>query len=134
MDEIILIEAVERYLRGEMTSQERSFFEEMRKNDPAIDQLVVENIYLFQGLDKFGDTTAFKHLLLQTESKMMEEGVIREPSVKGKAKVVQLWNKYKKSMAVAASIAGFISVLTAGLNIAYTKKYSNGNYEELGYK
>ena len=42
MDELLLIEAVERYLKGEMSAQEKTFFEEIRKNDPAVDHVVVD--------------------------------------------------------------------------------------------
>ena len=41
MDELLLIETVERYLKGDMTAQEKIFFEEIRKKNPDIDQLVV---------------------------------------------------------------------------------------------
>ena len=52
MDELLLIEAVERYLKGEMTPKERTFFEEIRKNNPSIDQMVVEHTFLYNELDK----------------------------------------------------------------------------------
>lgn len=122
MDEILLIETVERYLRGEMNPEEKAFFEGLRKTNPEIDQAVVEHTFFLHGLEKHSELKNFKHALLETEAKLMQEGVIKEPSVTGKAKVVQLWNKYKRSMAVAASIALFISVLTAGLNTAYNNK------------
>ena len=122
MDEILLIETVERYLRGEMTTEERSFFEGLRKTNPEIDQAVVEHSFFLHGLENHGELKSFKHTLIETETKMIQEGVIKAPSVTGKAKVVQLWNKYKRSMAVAASIALFISVLTAGLNTAYNNQ------------
>lgn len=131
MDEILLIEAVERYTTGQMSPEEKSFFEGLRKSNPEVDQAVVEHIFFLHGLDKHGDLKSFKHALVEAEAKMIQEGVIKEPSITGKAKVVQLWNKYKRSMAVAASIALFISVLTAGLNIAYTKKYRDENYNVL---
>lgn len=131
MDEILLIEAVERYLTGQMSAEEKTFFEGLRKTNPEVDQMVVEHTFFLHGLEKHGELKSFKHTLLEAEANMMDEGIIKEPSVTGKAKVVQLWNKYKRSMAVAASIALFISVLTAGLNIAYTKKYRDENYNVL---
>jgi serine protease Do len=126
MDEMLLIEAVERYLKGEMSPEEMAFFEGLRKSNAEVDQMVVEHIFFLNGLEKHAGLKAFKHTLAEAEANMMSEGVIKEPSVTGKAKVIQLWSKYKRSMAVAASIALFISVLTAGLNIAYTKKYTDG--------
>ncbi|MFN0083285.1 MAG: hypothetical protein ACKVOM_12280, partial [Ferruginibacter sp.] len=75
MDEILLIETVERYLRGEMTAQEKTFFEEVRKKNPDIDQLVVEHTYLFNELEKLGKIKAFKHSLYEVENKLTEEGI-----------------------------------------------------------
>lgn len=122
MDEILLIEAVERYINGQMTPEEKAFFEGLRKSNPEVDQAVVEHSFFLHGLEKHGEMKAFKHMLVEAEANMMNEGVIKEPAVKGKAKVLQLWNKYKRSMAAAASIALFISVLTAALNTAYNNK------------
>ena len=130
MDEIILLETIERYLGGQMTSQERTFFEDLRKSNPEIDQTVVEHTYFLHGLEKYGAAKSFKHSLQQIESKLLEEGVISEPKLAGRARVIQLWSKYKRNMAVAASIAGFMSLLTLGLTVTYTKKYST-NYEYL---
>ena len=48
MDEVLLIETVERYLKGDMTLKEKIFFEEIRKNNPAVDQLVVEHTFFCQ--------------------------------------------------------------------------------------
>jgi serine protease Do len=131
MDEILLLETIERYLGGQMTPQERAFFEDLRKSNPEIDQTVVEHTYFLHGLEKFGAAKSFKHTLLEVESKLVEEGVISQPKLSGKAKVVLLWNKYKRNMAVAASIAGFISLITLGLMVTLTKKYSNEGYQSL---
>lgn len=131
MDEIILVEAIERYLKGEMSDQEKTFFEDLRKSNAEVDQTVVEHSYFLQGLEKYGAVKSFRHTLLEVENKLTEEGVIAAPKLKGKAKVVHLWNKYKRNMAVAASIAGFISLLTLSLMVTLTKKYSNEGYESL---
>lgn len=131
MDDILLLEAVERYLAGEMNPQEKSFFEEVRKNTPEVDQLVVEHTYFLHNLKEFGTIKSFKRTLLEVDAKLVEEGIIAVPQLKGKAKVVSLWNRYKRNIAVAASIAGFISLLTSGLMITYTKKYGNENYNQL---
>ncbi len=131
MDELLLIEAVERYLSGEMSPQEKAFFEEVRKNTPEVDQLVVEHIYFLHGLEKYQDQKQFRHTLHETEIRLVEEGLISTPALHGRAKLVQLWSRYKRSIAVAASIAGFISIVSSGLLISYTKKYGNENYNVL---
>lgn len=131
MDDILLLEAVERYLKGEMTSEEKAFFDELRLKDPEVDQLVVEQTYFLQGLEAFGTTKAFKHNLKEVEAKLMEEGIIGEAPLTGKAKIISLWAKYKRNVTVAASIAGFISLLATGVMVSYTKNYGNENYRVL---
>ena len=49
MDDTLLIDAVERFLNGEM-SPEESYFEEIRKNNPDVDQAVVEQIFFIHEL------------------------------------------------------------------------------------
>lgn len=131
MDETMLLEAVERYVRGEMNPQEKAFFEELRTKDPQVDQLVVENTFLLHELDKHAGVKAYKHAIHEVENKLTDEGLISRSQLKGKAKVVYLWKKYKRSIAVAASIAGIMSVTTAGLILAYTKKVNDSNKEDL---
>ncbi len=125
MDEITLLETIERYLAGEMTSQEVASFEQLRKNNAEVDQQVVEHTIFLQNLDRHAEIRNFKHNLHEVENKLVTEGIISVPALRGKAKVVFIWNKYKRSMAVAASIAGFISLLTLGLTFNATRKYDN---------
>ena len=134
MDEILLIETVERYLKGDMTAQEKTFFEEIRKKNPDIDQLVVEHTFLFHELDKQANIKAFKHSLYEVESKLAEEGIISKKQLTGKAKVVFLWKKYKRSIAVAASIAGLVSIVTTASISTYNNKVDNSNIKDLIYE
>ncbi len=130
MDELLLIETVERYLKAEMDAKERGFFEEIRKNNPDIDQMVVEHTFLFNQMDKQANVRAFKHTLYEVESKLAEEGVISKKQLNGKAKVVFLWKKYKRSIAVAASIAGIVSIVTTASISTYNNKVDKNN---IGY-
>lgn len=131
MDDLLLIEAVERYCNGEMSLTEKASFEDMRKKDAEVDQFVVEHIYFLQGLEKFGTTKSFKHTLHEVENHLIGKGFINNDPLAGKAKVVTLWKKYQRNIAVAASIAAFISLLTAGVMVTYTKKVGNENIEYL---
>ncbi len=125
MDDILLSDAIERYTKGEMSAQEISFFEELRKNNPEIDQLVVEHTFFLNELDRHANTKAYKHTLYEVESKLVEEGVLTKATPKGKALLVSIWNKYRRTTAVAASIAGLISVASVGLIVAYNKQQTN---------
>jgi hypothetical protein len=60
MQDLHLLETVERYLRGEMDSAERVSFELQRKNDPEVDQLVVEHTLFLEQLVLFGERKQFK--------------------------------------------------------------------------
>ena len=46
MEDIKILEAVERYIAGEMSPDERVYFEGLRKSNPEIDQAVVEHTFL----------------------------------------------------------------------------------------
>lgn len=131
MDEVLLLETVERYVRGEMNAEEKAAFEALRKQDAELDQQVVEHIYFFQGIHSFGATRSLKHNLQEVEAILMEEGVIGAPKLRGGARVAFLWKKYQRNVAVAASIAGFVSLLATGIMVSYTKEYSNKNYQIL---
>lgn len=131
MDDILLLDAAERYLRGEMSEQEKIYFEDLRKNNPEIDQLMVEHTYFINEVDNYGNTKSFKHNLYEAEAKLTEEGVIKKPVIKGKTKLVYLWQRHKRTVAVAASIAGIISVLSMGLSAVYTNNKANPQLEQL---
>lgn len=131
MDELLLIETVERYLKGEMDAKEQGFFEEIRKNNPEIDQLVVEHTFLFHELDKQANVKAFKHSLYEVESKLAEEGIISKAELTTKGKVVFLWKKYKRNIAVAASIAGIVSIVTTASISTYRSKVDKTDIGDL---
>lgn len=131
MDEILLLEAVERYLGGEMSASEKLVFEDLRNTNAEVDQMVVENGYFLQGLNKYGNLKSFKHTLKDVDALLCEEGLMNEEPLKVTAKVVTFWKRYRRNIAVAASIAGFISILTSAIMVTYTKKVDNDNYRVL---
>lgn len=129
MEEIQLLEAVERYIRGEMNAEERSFFDNLRKTNPEVDQLVVEQTMFFNQLGSFGDWKNYKSVLNEVHNQLMESGDIRQE--KPKALVIELWKKYKRVMAVAATIAGVTTFLIAISVSLYTRKTTSDQIQEL---
>jgi len=111
MDDIKLLEAVERYIDGQMSPDERVYFEQLRKTNPEVDQLVVEHTFFLHQMNRYDQTRSFKALLNDTHTNLAEKGAIRSPKLRGKAKVIYLFNRYKRTAAIAASIAG-ITALT----------------------
>ena len=103
MDEIKLLDAVERYIRGEMTPDERLHFEQLRKTNAEVDQLVVEHTLFLQRMNRFSELKKFKLDLHEVHIELAEQGKINSDQLKGKAKVVYLWKRYRKVAAIAAS-------------------------------
>jgi S1-C subfamily serine protease len=114
MEDTLLIDAVERFVRDQMSPEEKTYFEEIRKNNPELDQAVVEQIFFLNELDKYSATKNFRHNIQETEAKLIQEGFITK-SLKGKAKISYLWKRYKRTVAVAACIAGIVSIFSASL-------------------
>ncbi len=116
MEDTLLMDAVERFVNGEMQPEEKIYFEDLRKNNPELDQAVVEQTFFLNQLENYSSTKNFKNILTEVEQKLINENFITkgEESSK-KAIVIQLWQKYKRTIAVAASIAGIVSLSIATL-------------------
>ena len=127
MEQLQLLEAVERYLLNEMNPDEKAQFEHLRKTNPEVDQLVVEHTLFLSQLNKFGEVKQFKSSLHEIHDNLVSAGSIKEqPS---KAVVKQIWKRYKRVMAVAASIAGITTMLIAGM--INSRKASTAELEQL---
>jgi serine protease Do len=110
MDDLNLIEAVEKYISGGMTPDERVYFEQLRKTNPEVDQLVVEHTFFMQQLNRYDHTRRIKSQLNDIHIDLAEKGLISSTRLKGSAKVVYLYNRYKRVAAIAASIAGITAI------------------------
>lgn len=114
-NEIMILDAVERYIRGEMNPDERLHFENLRKTNGEIDQLVVEHTLFLQQMNRFGEWKKFHTTLHDVHTDLAQQGKINADKLKGQAKVVYLWNKYKRVAAIAASIAGVTALTISSL-------------------
>ena len=125
MEDILLIDAVERFLNGEMSAEEKIYFEDLRKNNPELDQAVVEHSIFLQKFGQFSDQKNFKQQLHNVENQLTREGFISRDTG-SKAVIVQLWDRYKKTIAVAACIAGVVSIFMSSL-VGSVKTTGNNN-------
>lgn len=114
-NEIMMLDSVERYIRGEMSPDERLYFENLRKTNPALDQLVVEHTLFLQQMNQYGERTSFKTTLHDVHNDLAATGEINTDKLSGKAKVVYLWKKYRRVTAIAASIAGIVTLSFSSL-------------------
>ena len=129
MEDIQLLDAVERYIRSEMSQEERTQFEQLRKSNPEVDQLVVEHTIFLGQLNEFGDRKQFRSSLHEVHNHLLETGAIKSEAPR--AKVVDLVKKYRRVWAVAASIAGIIAITISGLVVYFTPNYSKPQIEQL---
>lgn len=116
-----LLDAIERYLNGIMSAEERSVFEELRKTNPEVDQLVVEQAFFLNRLNYLGEQRKLKYEIQQVELKLENEGILQLKQGKGKAKIIHLWRRYRRTITVAAAIAGMVSLFTAATISYYSE-------------
>jgi serine protease Do len=128
MQENTLLEAVERYIRGEMLPEEKLFFEQVRSTNPDVDQLVIEHTLFLKQLAQYGETARLKARLHDVHEQLSETGEIGEGRP---ALVVTLWKKYKRVVFVAASIAGITALMISGLISILSPKVSDSRINYL---
>lgn len=108
-----LLDAIERYLNGIMSAEERSVFEELRKANPEVDQLVVEHAFFLNRLNYLGEQKKLKNAIDNVEDQLENEGILQPRKGKAKAQIINLWHRYRRTVTVAAAIACLVSLVTA---------------------
>ena len=131
MEDIKILDAVERYIKGEMNPDERLQFENLRKTNAEIDQLVVEHTLFLQQMNRFGEWKKFRSSLNNVHTQLAEQGKIDSTRLKGKAKVVYLFKRYKRVAAIAAVIAGVTTVGISALVNTFSPKADNAKLTSL---
>ncbi|MEI7588442.1 MAG: serine protease [Chitinophagia bacterium] len=127
MEDIKLLETIDRYLAGEMSAEEHDLFETIRKNTPSIDQMVKEHEMFLLQMDQYAAKRNFAKLTEKTFQHLLAAGEWTLDNVApSKVKIIQLWNKYKKVTAIAASVGGLIALTTSAF-IMYFSPSLNGN-------
>lgn len=134
MDQLQLAENVERYLSGELNETEQKAFEELRETSAEVDQMVVEYQTFIEQIENYGDVRRFKSTLYDTHQTYQEEGHIKDLKIKTTARIINLWGRYRRVAAVAASIAGLTALFISGLITIFTPKAPFNDIEELRRK
>ncbi len=135
MEDLVLLDAVERYLNGEMNPEELANFEKLRRQNADVDQLVVEQQMFLHELGHYGERREFKHQLHLMHNHLLETGIIDEiPDEQKGAPIIQLWKKYKRTIAVAASIAGITALTISGSLHLLTPKTNQSDIQFLSRK
>ncbi|MBI1344157.1 MAG: trypsin-like serine protease [Terrimonas sp.] len=134
MDDVKILEAVERYIRGEMKPDERVYFEQLRKDNQEVDQMVVEHTVFLHQVNELAERKEFRSTLQEVHTDLAEKDLIHSAKLKGNDKVIYLWNRYKRVAAIAASIAGITALTFSGLVVAFSPKQDNQKLQELDRK
>ncbi|MFM7358149.1 MAG: S1C family serine protease [Sediminibacterium sp.] len=121
MDDILLQEAIERYLRNEMSQQERAYFEQLRTSTPEIDQMVVEHAMFQHEMDFYSNRRRIKNEFHDTYHKLLQQGIIQDGTEKSTGgKIIQLFHRYKRVTGIAAAVGGVIALVISGLVVYFS--------------
>jgi S1-C subfamily serine protease len=134
MDEILLLDATERYLNGEMNAEEKAVFEKLRETNQEVDQMVVEHSFFLQQFERYGGVREMKHSLHEVHNQLLQDGEIKEEILSTSAKVVNMWKRYKRTMTIAASIAGLTALSISGMTLLFTPKGNEKAITDLSKK
>lgn len=133
MDDILLLDAIERYLNGEMGTEEHEHFNQLRKNTPEIDQMVVEHNMFLHQMDLYTSHRNIKCSLHEIHANLLNRGDVNEGgTISSKGKIIQFWNKYKRVTAIAASVGGVIALFISGLTVYFSSAVTDPKLEQLG--
>lgn len=113
MDDILLLETIERYLAKELSSSELSQFEAIRKNTPEIDQMVVEHEHFLREMASFSNRKQFTKLSNSIFNQLDQEGYFSQTEESNQFKIIQLWTKYKRVSAIAAIFVVGLTIITS---------------------
>lgn len=132
MDDMQLIQLVERYVQGELQAEELARFEYLRTSDARTGRFIDEHIQLLQQVTAYGERRQFEATMQEVHAGLMQSGEI-SPQVP-KTKVIDLWRKSRRVITVAASIGGFTALAISGLVMYFTPKSNIAAVEQLGRK
>ncbi len=134
MDEILLLDATERYLNGEMNAEEKAMFEQLRETNQEVDQMVVEHSLFLQQINRYGGIREMKHSLHEVHNQLLQDGAIQEEVLSTGAKVVNMWKRYKRTITIAASIAGITALSISGMTLLLAPKNNTKALTDLSKK
>ncbi|MDR0792245.1 MAG: serine protease [Chitinophagaceae bacterium] len=125
MEDIYLLEAIERYFNNEMSVGEKISFEELRSNNSEVDQMVIEHKTFLHQTNAYADNKVLKHTLHTVYNSLSDAGEIGKTGTTTKSIVLQFWNRYKKVAAIAASIAGITALTISSIISSFTPNNKN---------
>ncbi|MBE9585096.1 trypsin-like peptidase domain-containing protein [Mucilaginibacter sp. JRF] len=127
MSDYRLLEQIDRYINGEMSGEELANFEQLRKDNPAVDSQISEHRNFLGALKHYGERLDLEQRLNAIHEEIdvhtLHEELMIKPSW-----IVSLWRHHHSKISVAASIAIF-AVLTTLLLTGGFKKHDTAYVE-----
>ncbi|RYY37172.1 MAG: serine protease, partial [Sphingobacteriaceae bacterium] len=106
-----LLEAIDRYLNGEMQGEELVRFEELRRTNADVAAQIAEHKAFIAALKHYGERTNLESRLNAIHDEIdvntLEEELLIKPNW-----LVQMWRHHHSKISVAASIAIFAVLIT----------------------
>ncbi|MFY0253939.1 S1C family serine protease [Chitinophaga sp. 30R24] len=131
-EDMILLRDIERYLEGEMSEQEKTAFDELRRTNPLINLQVEEHQRFLQHLDNFGQRKNLQAKLDQLHQQL-NMPVLRKQAVEENSRVKRLAIRRRTitNLAAAACIALVTSLSTIAVLQNVARKNSTAQYEDV---
>jgi hypothetical protein len=111
MKEEQLLEMIDRYLNGDMSTEERAKFEALRNKDASINEKLTEHRNFTGLLKQYSERLDLENRLNAIHDEIdvhtLKEDLMAHPSL-----IVQLWRNHHSKISVAASIAIFAILCT----------------------
>jgi serine protease Do len=131
MNEWMILEQIEFYLKNEMSLEDRVAFEQLRSSNPELDQLVVRHASFMTSMEKYGNTRALKHQLLDIHDTLEKTKKIECKELRKGAKIINFIKRYPKTISIAASIAGITAFSISGMTLLFSPKTNIRQVQEL---
>ncbi len=103
-------------------------------NKPKVDQMVVEHSLFLQQINRYGGIREMKHSLHEVHNQLLQDGAIQEEVLSTGAKVVNMWKRYKRTITIAASIAGITALSISGMTLLLAPKNNTKALTDLSKK
>lgn len=124
--DIEITNLIDAYLRGELSPAELADFQQRRNSDPAFDLSVVEHENLVGHLTEYGSRIRLASEMNAIHQEIDIAALIQE--VKPELPVIhRLWNKYRVSTAIAATVA-MIAVFGTLFSTGYFNEKISDSY------
>ncbi|RYE25970.1 MAG: hypothetical protein EOP42_21060 [Sphingobacteriaceae bacterium] len=111
MNELQLLDWIERYLRNELSEQESLEFELLRKKDPGINSRIAAHQQLIKTMADWQQRLDFETKLNAIHEEINIDAVKEALGIR-ENRIITLWRNHHSKISVAASIAIFTVMMT----------------------